>query len=527
MAIYQSDLLIIGSGIAGLTTAIKYAQEKPNHKVIVLTKADANESNTKYAQGGIAVVTNATDSFEKHVQDTLIAGDGLCNEEVVRVVVSEGPDRLKEIIEWGTNFDKDEHGNYDLGLEGGHTENRVLHHKDITGFEIERSLLKKVKNLKNITLYPHFFVIDLITEHQIYHQHLTVDSPKKCYGAYALDSSTGKIETFVSGNTILATGGAGQVYAYTTNPTIATGDGVAVAYRAKAKVDNMQFVQFHPTALYDPSESPSFLITEAIRGFGAYLRNKNGERFMFKYDERGEMASRDIVSQSIDKELKISGDDCVYLDCNHLDKNKFIHHFPNIFEKCLTKGIIITKDWIPIVPAAHYFCGGIAVDLFGRTNIENLYANGECASTGLHGANRLASNSLLEALVYANQIFEFLKNNDKKGSFVKTIISDRFISNNKSLDKKIIHKFKEDLQNSMQRNVGIVRNDTDLKKTLEQLLLWKKQCLEMEYEYKLTKDFLELKNMITVSIPIVAFSLKRNENKGSFFKEGKTINLQF
>ncbi len=518
MAIYQSDLLIIGSGIAGLTTAIKYAQEKPNHKVIVLTKADANESNTKYAQGGIAVVTNATDSFEKHVQDTLVAGDGLCNEEVVRVVVSEGPDRLKEIIDWGTNFDKDEHGNYDLGLEGGHTENRVLHHKDITGFEIERSLLKKVKNLKNITLYPHFFVIDLITEHQIYHQYLTVDSPKKCYGAYALDSSTGKIETFVSGNTILATGGAGQVYAYTTNPTIATGDGVAVAYRAKAKVENMQFVQFHPTALYEPSESPSFLITEAIRGFGAYLRNKNGERFMFKYDERGEMASRDIVSQSIDKELKISGDDCVYLDCNHLDKSKFIHHFPNIFEKCLTKGIIITKDWIPIVPAAHYFCGGIAVDLFGRTNIENLYANGECACTGLHGANRLASNSLLEALVYSHRIFLDLKDKEA-GLTVDLSMIPEWDDQGTNSPKELVvltHNRKE-LQRIMSDYLAIFRSNELIDMASARLKILHEETEKIYKKTRISPQLYELRNLITVGYLIAEQSVQQKENRGTFY----------
>lgn len=515
---YQSDLLIIGSGIAGLTTAIKYAEEKPNKSVIILTKSDANESNTKYAQGGIAVVTNDTDSVEKHVQDTLVAGDGLCEEEVVRVVVSEGPDRLQEIIDWGTNFDKDEHGNYDLGLEGGHTENRVLHHKDITGFEIERSLLKRVAALKNITLYPHYFVIDLITEHQIFHKVITLDSEKRCYGAYALDSSTGKIETFVSSNTILATGGAGQVYAYTTNPTIATGDGVAVAFRAKAKVKNMQFVQFHPTALYDPSVSPSFLITEAIRGFGAYLRNKDGERFMFKYDERGEMASRDIVSQSIDKELKISGDDCVYLDCNHLDKDKFYNHFPNIYDKCLTKGISITKDWIPIVPAAHYFCGGIEVDLFGRTNIENLYANGECAYTGLHGANRLASNSLLEALVYSHRIFLDIKDKECSLTFDLSSIPEWDDKGTNSAKELVVltHNRKE-LQRVMSDYLAIFRSDELIEMALSRLEVLHKETEKIYKKTRISPQLYELRNLITVGYLIAEQSVNQKENRGTFY----------
>lgn len=515
---YQSDLLIIGSGIAGLTTAIKYAQEKPSHKIIILTKADANESNTKYAQGGIAVVTNATDSFEKHVQDTLIAGDGLCDENVVRIVVSEGPDRLKEIIEWGTNFDKDEDGNYRLGLEGGHTENRVLHHKDITGYEIERSLLKRLNKLKNVTLYPHYFVIDLITEHQIFHKYITEETEKKCYGAYALDSNSGKIETFVSANTILATGGAGQVYAYTTNPIIATGDGVAVAYRAKAKVKNMQFVQFHPTALYDPSVSPSFLITEAIRGFGAYLRNKSGERFMFKYDERGEMASRDIVSQSIDKELKISGDDCVYLDCNHLDKDKFYNHFPNIYDKCLSKGIKITEDWIPIVPAAHYFCGGIAVDLSGRTNIENLYANGECACTGLHGANRLASNSLLEALVYSHRIYLDLK--DKKSDIeIDLSLIPEWDDKGTNSPKELVvltHNRKE-LQRIMSDYLAIFRSNEMIEMALSRLNVLYEETEKIYKKTRISPQLYELRNLITIGYLIAKQSITQKENKGTFY----------
>lgn len=512
----ETDYLILGSGIAGLTVAIKLAEQFPDRKILIVTKSNADESNTKYAQGGIAVVIDGIDDdFEKHINDTLICGDGLCNREVVEMVVKKGPKRLKELIDWGTNFDLTAEGNLDLAKEGGHSNHRVVHHKDQTGREIERAILTKTHQKKNIEILDFHFAIDLITK------------SNSCFGAFVLDEKNDTIIPVYSRFTILATGGIGQVYKQTTNPLIATGDGIAMAIRANATIKEMEFIQFHPTALYMPKSTSTFLISEAVRGFGAYLKTKKGRRFLFDYDVRGELASRDIVSRSIETELKNSKNKCVYLDCTHLDILAFKNHFPTIYQNCLLSGIDVTKDWIPVIPTQHYLCGGILVDKNGQTSIENLFACGECSQTGLHGANRLASNSLLEALVYANQIFEFLKNNDKKGSFVKTIISDRFISNNKSLDKKIIHKFKEDLQNSMQRNVGIVRNDTDLKKTLEQLLLWKKQCLEMEYEYKLTKDFLELKNMITVSIPIVAFSLKRNENKGSFFKEGKTINLQF
>lgn len=516
---YQSDLLIIGSGIAGLTTAIKYAEANKDKSVLILTKADANESNTKYAQGGIAVVTDKNDSFDKHVQDTLIAGDGLCDEEVVRMVVSEGPDRLNEIIEWGTSFDKNEKGEYDLGLEGGHTENRVLHHKDITGYEIERTLLKKVEKLPNITLRTHFFLIDLITEHQILNVQVTVDSKLKCYGVYALNNASGKIETFIAENTVLATGGAGQVYAYTTNPKIATGDGVAVAIRAKAKVKNMQYVQFHPTALYEPNQSPNFLITEAIRGFGAYLRNTNGERFMLKYDERGEMASRDIVSQAIDKELKMSGDDYVYLDCNHLDKDEFYKHFPNIYDKCLTKGITITKDWIPIVPAAHYLCGGIEVDVFGRTNIKNLYANGECACTGLHGANRLASNSLLEALVYSHRIFLDLTDKKQSSYLFDTDRIPEWDDKGMSSPKELVvlkHNRKE-LQQVMSDYMAIFRSDELIEKAMTRLSLLYQETEKIYKKTRISSQLYELRNLITVADLITKQSINQKENRGTFY----------
>src|SRR5580704_10956031 len=402
----QTDFLVIGSGIAGLSYALKVAQRFPDKQVLVITKTRVDETNTKYAQGGIAGVTDFEhDSFDKHIQDTLIAGDGLCNPLTVEIVVTEGPERIKEIIDWGTRFDKDAEGDFKLGREGGHSEFRILHHKDVTGKEIERALLDTVGKQKNIEVIKHWFVLDLITQHHL--GYLVTKSTRdiECYGVYALDQHTNKIVQILSKITLLATGGNGQAYRTTTNPTIATGDGVAMVYRAKGRIENMEFIQFHPTALFEPGVSPSFLITEAVRGDGGILQDKYGEAFMVKYDTRKDLAPRDIVARAIDNEMKKAGTEHVYLDCRHMNKEKFIEHFPNIYEKCLSIGIDLMRDLIPIAPAAHYSCGGIKTDEFGKTSIKFLYACGECASTGLHGANRLASNSLLEALVFAHRCY--------------------------------------------------------------------------------------------------------------------------
>ncbi len=512
---HHADFLIIGSGIAGLTAGLKVAEAAPDQKVIILTKAEADESNTKYAQGGIAVVTEATDSFEKHVADTLRAGDGLCDEDVVRMVISEGPQRLEEIIKWGARFDEDESGNLDLGKEGGHTENRVVHYKDITGFEVERALLSRINAQENITLLPHYFAIDIITEHHILKVQPTLKSKIKCFGAYALNTQTGKIETFVSGKTLLASGGAGQVYAHTTNPKIATGDGIAVAYRAKAFVTDMQFVQFHPTAMYEPNKSPSFLISEAVRGFGAYLRDKEGNRFMLDYDERAELASRDIVSQSIDKELKKSGVDCVYLDCTHLDMEKFRNHFPNIYDYCLNNGIDVAKEWIPVVPAAHYMCGGIKVDQVGRTTIKNLYACGECSRTGLHGANRLASNSLLEALVYAHHIATDVIENPETVDIEIPLWYEKGTTEPQEL-VLITHNIKE-VQSIMSDYVAIVRSTNRLNRALNRLKVLYEETEELYHSTKLSPQLCELRNLISIAYIIAKQSLDQKENKGTFF----------
>ena len=334
-----TNYLIIGSGVAGLTFAIKIAERFPDRKITIITKANEDESNTKYAQGGIAIVTDETeDSYQKHIDDTLICGDGLCDIEVVKMVITEGPKRLKELIAWGAKFDKTDKGNFDLGKEGGHSQNRVIHHKDQTGYEIERAILEQVHQKENITVLNHYFALDLITQNNY------------CFGAYALHERTKEVIAFQSDFTILATGGIGHLYGHTTNPVIATGDGIAMAFRANATIKDMEFIQFHPTALYDSSEGSKFLISEAVRGFGAYLRTQKGHRFMMDYDKRGELASRDIISQSIDLELKTSGNDCVYLDCTHLDLDAFIKHFPMIYERCKSVGIDIAKDWIPWFP---------------------------------------------------------------------------------------------------------------------------------------------------------------------------------
>ncbi|HLL44435.1 MAG TPA: L-aspartate oxidase, partial [Segetibacter sp.] len=402
----QTDFLVIGSGIAGLTYALKVAEAKPDKKVVVITKAQSDETNTKYAQGGVAGVwDDEKDSYQKHIEDTLIAGDGLCSEKIVEIVVKEGPERIREIIERGAQFDKDAAGEYSLGKEGGHSVNRILHHKDITGKEMERALLQSIQTLPNIQLITHCFVIDLLTQHHLGYLVTKSTLDIECYGVYVLNLENNEIEKIISKVTVLATGGNGQAYRTTTNPIIATGDGVAMTYRAKGRIENMEFIQFHPTALYQPGVSPSFLITEAVRGDGGILRNKFGEAFMEKYDPRKDLAPRDIVARAIDSEMKKNGTEHVYLDCQHMPEEKFIHHFPNIYEKCLSIGIDVTKDMIPVAPAAHYSCGGIKTDEFARTSIKNLYACGECASTGLHGANRLASNSLLEAMVFGHRAY--------------------------------------------------------------------------------------------------------------------------
>ncbi|WGF91633.1 L-aspartate oxidase [Aequorivita marisscotiae] len=512
----ETNFLIIGSGAAGLTLAVKLAAKFPKKKITVVTKAHVSESNTKYAQGGVAAVFDLKkDSFQKHIDDTLRAGDGLCDEAVVEMVITEGPERLRELMEWGAKFDTDANGQLTLGREGGHSKFRVIHHKDTTGNEIERTLLERSNKLQNITMLPHHFAIDLITEH---HFSEGKNENLSCYGAYVLDQISGNIFTIKADCTTLASGGMGQVYGHTTNPTVATGDGIAMAYRATARIQNMEFIQFHPTALYDGKNQSSFLISEAVRGFGAFLRNKNGERFMFNYDARGELASRDIVSRAIDSEMKNSGDDCVYLDCTHLNIDDFKKHFPNIYETCLQRNKNIAKDWIPVVPASHYLCGGVVVDVDGRTSLQNLFACGECSYTGLHGANRLASNSLLEALVYADRIFKYLCKH-QPWQTTKDIPEWNDAGTVLLKDVEILQQKTVQLQSLMRRFAGVVRNNKDLKKASIQLEMLYFEVEALYQKHKLNTSLSELRNMVNVAHLIIQQSLIRKENRGGYFNE--------
>ena len=507
----KTDFLVIGSGIAGLTFALKAAKFG---KVSVVTKAGIEDSNTKYAQGGIAAVFSQADNFEKHIKDTLIAGDGFCNEEVVRMVVEEAPARIKDLIELGVSFDRKEDGSYDLAKEGGHTEFRILHHKDKTGEVIEKTLVEQVKREPNIEIFEQHFAIEILTQHHL-GDVLKKNYPDiKCFGAYVADLVNQKVITFLSKVTVIATGGMGNVYMTTTNPEIATGDGIAMVYRAKGTIENMEFVQFHPTSLWDPNTRPSFLITEALRGYGAELKNMAGEKFMKRYDSRGSLAPRDIVARAIDNEMKIWGDDHVWLDCTHLNPDGLKDHFPNVYDHCLDRGIDITKDLIPVVPAAHYSCGGIKVDMDGQSNINRLYAIGEASSTGLHGANRLASNSLIEAAVYSHRAAQH------SGNRIKDLIFEERIPNwdykgTTHLEEMILvtQNYKE-VQMIMSNYVGIVRSDLRLQRALIRLEIIYKENESLYKRSLISKKICELRNLINVGYLIIKMASNRQESRG-------------
>jgi len=507
----ETDFLIIGSGIAGLSYALKVAA---HGKVSMITKANADESNTKYAQGGIAAVMYSPDSYEKHIKDTLIAGDGICDEEVVRMVITESTERINELIAWGAKFDKTSSGEYDLAKEGGHSEHRILHHKDNTGFEIERALLNAVQNHPNIEVLDHYFAIDILTQHHLGKEVNSRTPDITCYGAYVLDIRTNKIEILLAKTTLMATGGAGQVYATTTNPIIATGDGVAMVYRAKGQVEGMEFYQFHPTALYNPLESPSFLVSEAVRGFGAVLKTVDGKEFMHKYDPRKSLAPRDIVARAIDNELKIRGDDYVYLDCSHLDKEELLKHFPNIYKKCLSVGVDITKDYIPVVPAAHYMCGGIKIDKKGRSSIKRLYAVGECSSTGLHGANRLASNSLLEAIVYAHHASTDASEVAKQVTFNEHFPNWNAEGTDYPEEMILLTQSFKEVQSIMSNYVGIVRSELRLQRAFDRLEILYKENEALYLKTTISVKLCELRNLINVAYIIIKHARKRKESRG-------------
>lgn len=515
----QTDFLVIGSGIAGLTYALKVAQHYPDKKVVVITKAASDETNTKYAQGGIAVVNDLeNDSFEKHIDDTLIAGDGLCNEEIVEIVVKEGPARVNEIIEWGAQFDKDAEGDFKLGREGGHSEYRILHHKDVTGKEMERALLDAVHKQSNIDIINHCFVVDVITQHHLGYL-VTKSTPDICcYGVYVLNTENHRIEKILSKITLLASGGNGQVYRTTTNPFIATGDGVAMVYRAKGRIENMEFIQFHPTALYEAGKrGQAFLITEAVRGDGGILRNIHGEAFMERYDARKDLAPRDIVARAIDNEMKITGTEHVYLDCRHMNIEKFKEHFPNIYEKCKSVGIDVSVNMIPVAPAAHYSCGGIKTDEWGRSSISNLYACGECASTGLHGANRLASNSLLEAMVFAHRCYVDAANRIDLIEEIPDIPDWNAQGTSDPKEMILITQSLKELQQVMSDYVGIVRNNVRLQRAMKRIDLLFDETENLYQTTSVSPQLLELRNMITVGYLIIKGASFRKESRGLHF----------
>jgi L-aspartate oxidase len=507
----ETDFLVIGSGIAGISFALKVAEQG---SVTIITKANAEESNTKYAQGGIAGVLHGPDTFESHIHDTLVAGAGLCDEKIVRMVVTEGAQRIREIISIGTRFDKDPSGEYDLAMEGGHSAHRVLHYKDSTGNEIERALLEAAHRHPRIRIFTHYYALDLITQHHLGQEVRRSMPGIECYGAYVLDTRTGDIETILARKTLVATGGVGQVYKSTTNPVIATGDGIAMVYRAKGFVKDMEFVQFHPTALYHPGDSPSFLISEAVRGFGGILRTQDGRTFMEKYDDRGCLAPRDVVARAIDHELKIRGEEFVQLDCTHLDSRSFQEHFPTIHAKCLSIGVDPAREPIPVVPAAHYLCGGVLVDEFGRTNIKNLYAAGECSCTGLHGANRLASNSLLEALVFAHRTALDAKETLDRTAFKSEVPEWDSDGTRQPNERVLITQNRRELQEVMSNYVGIVRSDQRLKRALDRLRILYGETEALYERTIVSPSICELRNMISVGYMIVKSAMARKESVG-------------
>jgi L-aspartate oxidase len=512
----KTDFLVIGSGIAGLTYALKISRHFPDRKIAIITKASPDETNTKYAQGGVAVVNDLEhDSFEKHIDDTLIAGDGIFKKEVVEIVVKEGPARVQEIIDWGARFDKDTEGDFKLGREGGHSEFRILHHKDVTGKEMERALLDAIRTSPNIELVHHCFVVDIITQHHLGYL-VTKSTPDvNCYGVYVLNAKNNRIEKILSKVTLLATGGNGQVYRTTTNPYIATGDGVAMVYRAKGRIENMEFIQFHPTALYEAGKrGQAFLITEAVRGDGGVLRNINGEAFMERYDERKDLAPRDIVARAIDNEMKITGTEHVFLDCRHMDIDKFKEHFPNIHEKCFSLGIDVSKNMIPVAPAAHYSCGGIKTDEWGRSSINHLYACGECASTGLHGANRLASNSLLEAMVFAHRCYVDSANRIMEMKELPEVPDWKAEGTAEPKEMILITQSLKELQLVMSDYVGIVRNNVRLQRAMKRIDLLYEETEGLYRTTTVSPQLLELRNMITVGYLIIKGAAFRKESRG-------------
>lgn len=516
------QILILGTGIAGLSTALKFASYEKN-QITLVCKADPAEGSTRYAQGGIASVWSKQDSFEEHKEDTLRAGAGLCHEPIVEICVREGPERVQELIDLGVQFTKknstsvDPTEAFDLHREGGHGKRRILHADDLTGWEIERALLHQVRKKSNIRILDHHVAIDLITEGKLFKRWR---KPGRCLGAYALNTQTGTIITLPAQITVLATGGAGKVYLYTSNPDTSTGDGIAMAYRAGARVANLEFMQFHPTCLFHPS-ARTFLISEAMRGEGAILKNLKGESFMGRHHPMASLAPRDIVARAIDMEMKKTGDRHVHLDATHLAPLELQKKFPHIYETCHVHGIDITRQRIPVVPAAHYTCGGVLVDKYSQTNIEGLYAVGEVACTGLHGANRLASNSLLEAVVFAHRTAQhaFRKLEDHEKSRQPDLpfpqLPEWEIGHAVEIEEQIdIAANWHEVRHLMWNYVGIVRSNRRLERAKRRLELLKAEVNTYYWDFRLTQDLIELRHLLTVADLIVQCALLRKESRG-------------
>lgn len=506
------DYLVIGSGIAGMSFALKMAGKG---RVALICKTVLDEANTALAQGGVASVTDtAVDDFDKHIHDTMVAGDWLSDPEAVRKVVEGAPDQIRQLLDWGVDFDRKADGEFDLHREGGHSEFRILHHADNTGYEIQQSLIRQVRRSPDIDVFEHHFAIEIITQHHL-GRIVTRRTPDiTCYGAYILDEATGQVDTFLSRVTVMATGGAGAVYTTTTNPLVATGDGIAMVYRAKGTVADMEFIQFHPTALYHPGDRPSFLITEAMRGYGGVLRNLRGEEFMQKYDPRLSLAPRDIVARAIDSEMKLHGDDHVYLDVTHKDPEETRRHFPNIYAKCMSLGIDITRDYIPVAPAAHYLCGGIVVDRNAESSIRRLYAVGECSCTGLHGGNRLASNSLIEAVVYADaaarHAAEVAHGYDLREDV--PVWNDEGTSHPEEM--VLITQSAREVGQIMSAYVGIVRSNLRLDRAWNRLDILYEETERLFKCSKASRELCELRNIINVGYLIMRQAKERHESRG-------------
>lgn len=510
--IYKYDYLVIGSGIAGMSFALKVAK---TGKVALVCKTTLDEANTALAQGGVASVTNTrVDNFDKHIEDTMIAGDWLSDKDAVKQVVTKAPSQIQELINWGVDFDKNENGDFDLHREGGHSEFRILHHQDNTGFEIQDSLIKAVRKNPNIDVFENHFAVEICTQHHL-GKIVTRRTPNiTCYGAYVLNQESGEVNTFLSKITLMATGGCGAVYRTTTNPLVATGDGIAMVYRAKGTVQDMEFVQFHPTALFHPGDRPSFLITEAMRGYGAVLRTLDGKEFMHKYDPRLSLAPRDIVARAIDNEMKTRGEDHVYLDVTHKNAEETKHHFPNIYKKCLSLGIDITKDYIPVAPAAHYLCGGIKVDLNACSSIQRLYAVGECSCTGLHGGNRLASNSLIEAVVYADAAAKHSMEHINEYTYREDIPEWNDEGTQHPEEMVLITQSAKEVGEIMGTYVGIVRSNLRLDRAWNRLDILYEETEKLFKSSKVSRKICELRNIINVGYLIMRQAKERHESRG-------------